>query len=194
MDIRVNALQKAFGEKIVLKDLSLTFPEGAVTCIMGPSGCGKTTLLNILMGFLKPDGGSVEGMPAEKSAVFQEDRLCEDFSALTNVLMTAAKAVTAQDAIRHLEQVGLSDSVKLAAKELSGGMRRRTALVRAMLAESKVLFLDEPFKGLDEETKKTILNYLKENIAGKTVIFVTHDEDEAAQMADHIIRLEPVRQ
>ncbi|MBE6036418.1 MAG: ATP-binding cassette domain-containing protein [Clostridiales bacterium] len=192
MDIRVNDLCKSFGDKKVLDHLSLTFPEGKVSCIMGPSGCGKTTLLNILMGFLEADSGSVEAMPAEKSAVFQEDRLFEEFSALTNVMATAAKTVTAAEAGEHLSRVGLGDSRNVRARELSGGMRRRVALVRAMLAESKVLFLDEPFKGLDEETKKTILEYVKEAVAGKTVIFVTHDDEEASALAEQLIRLEPI--
>lgn len=178
MDIKISGLSKSYGENHVLKNFNHIFPEYEISCIMGPSGCGKTTLLNILMGLTPPDRGMVEGIPKLKSAVFQEDRLCESFSTLSNVRLVCDKRVDDKKIISHLERVGLKDSCKKPIKELSGGMKRRVALVRAILAPSEIIFLDEPFKGLDDETKRVTMEYVKENIKGKTVIMVTHNIEE----------------
>lgn len=189
MDIRVLGLSKSFGEKRVLENFSATFPEHEVTCIMGPSGCGKTTLLNILMGLIHPDSGSIQGVPRLKSAVFQEDRLCESFSAVSNVRLVSDKRVANREIISHLERVGLKDSCMQPVKEFSGGMKRRVAIVRAILARKDILFLDEPFKGLDEKTKNLTMEYVKENIEGLTVIMVTHDLEEARTFNGQILNL-----
>ena len=94
-DLVLHHISKRFGEKTVLDDLSHRFPAGRCTCIMGPSGCGKTTLLRIVLGLERPDGGTVEGRPDRIAAVFQEDRLFEGFSALSNVAAVCPKAVIA---------------------------------------------------------------------------------------------------
>jgi NitT/TauT family transport system ATP-binding protein len=190
MDIKITGLSKSFGENHVLKDLNLTFPGKEITCIMGPSGCGKTTLLNILMGLTRPDKGIVEGIPKSKSAVFQEDRLCQSFNAVSNVRLVCDKRVDDAKIISHLERVGLKDSCKKPVRELSGGMKRRVAIVRAILAPSEILFLDEPFKGLDDETKKATMEYVKENIVGKTVIMVTHNIEEVRALKGSLLLLE----
>jgi len=189
MDIKISGLSKSYGENHVLRDLNLTFPEKAITCIMGPSGCGKTTLLNILMGLTRPDQGKVEGVPKKKSAVFQEDRLCESFSAVSNVRLVCEKRVDDEKIIAHLDKVGLKESCKKPVGELSGGMKRRVAIVRAILASSEILFLDEPFKGLDDDTKKVTMEYVKENARGRTVIMVTHNIEEAKAFGGRIIQL-----
>ncbi|NLT94805.1 MAG: ABC transporter ATP-binding protein [Clostridia bacterium] len=189
MDIKISGLSKSYGENRVLKNLNLTFPEKEITCIMGPSGCGKTTLLNILMGLTRPDQGTVEGVPKKKSAVFQEDRLCESFSAVSNVRLVCEKNIDDKKIISHLDRVGLKESCKKPVRELSGGMKRRVAIVRAILAPSEILFLDEPFKGLDEETKKATMKYVKENTKGRTVLMVTHNIEEAEAFGGRIIQL-----
>lgn len=189
MDIRIENITMRFGEKTVLKNFSAIFHEHEITCIMGPSGQGKTTLLNLLMGFLEPDEGSIQGVPRQKSAVFQEDRLCESFDAITNVRMVCSKKTTDSQIIDHLIRIGIGDSLHDPVIDLSGGMRRRVALVRAMLAASEILFLDEPFKGLDSETKHKVIEYVRENIRGRTVIMVTHDEKEAAEMGGELVRI-----
>ena len=188
MDIQVLGLRKSFGSNLVLDNLNVTFPEHKVTCIMGPSGCGKTTLLNILMGLLSPDSGSVVGVPKLKSAVFQEDRLCESFSALSNVRLVCDKKVEDKTIIAHLERVGLKDSYGRKVFQLSGGMKRRVAIVRAILAPSDIIFFDEPFKGLDEATKQMTIEYVKENIKGKTVIMVTHNLEELKPLTEYLFR------
>lgn len=180
MDIEVRNLNKCFGEKCVLDNLSQTFPEGKSSVIMGASGCGKTTLLSILMGLCRADSGEISGLEDKKmSAVFQEDRLCENLSAYRNVRMVCDKNKTKTDVEKALADVGLSEALKKPVRELSGGMKRRCAIARAVAADSDLIFLDEPFKGLDEKTKNSVMQYVKDNTKGKTVIMVTHDKTEA---------------
>lgn len=189
MDMVVSDLTKSFGANRVLDKFNATFPEHKTTCIMGPSGCGKTTLLNILMGLMCPDSGTVRGVPQLKSAVFQEDRLCESFNAVANVRLVCDKNVDNSQMIKHLEGIGLKDSLKQPVSELSGGMKRRVAIVRAILAESDILFLDEPFKGLDEETKRATMQYVRDNTKGRTVILVTHNIDEARAFDAYLVTM-----
>lgn len=189
MDIIVSELSKSYGQQKVLDRFSATFREGEVTCVMGPSGGGKTTLLNILLGLIPADSGSVDGMPARKSAVFQEDRLCESFSAYTNVQMVLGKDFDRNQIRLHLKEIGLGTEPGKPVKEYSGGMRRRVALVRAVLARSQVLFLDEPLKGLDDQTKENVIRYLKNHFEGRTVILVTHDRDEVEAFGATLVRL-----
>jgi NitT/TauT family transport system ATP-binding protein len=177
MDISVSGIKKNFGEKIVLDGFSATIRENHLTCIMGPSGCGKTTLLYILMGLEQKDEGTISGIPEKKSAVFQEDRLCESFNAISNVRMVCTKGVKDSVIASHLESIGISD-LSQPVREFSGGMKRRVAIVRAILSDSHILFLDEPFKGLDDNTKSLVMAYMVENTRNRTVLLVTHSLDE----------------
>lgn len=190
MDIIVKNLIKSFGSKRVIEDFSAIFKEGGTTCVMGPSGCGKTTLLFILMGLIAPDSGIVEGVPERKSAVFQEDRLCENHSAIANVRLACPPSVSREEIVRHLSDIGLEESLSLPVRDLSGGMRRRVAVVRAILSGGDVLFFDEPFKGLDNERKNDVIRYVREYTAGKTLIVVTHDEAEARETGGDLVRME----
>jgi len=193
MDINVSNLSKSFGSIPVLTDFTATFPEHELTCIMGPSGCGKTTLLNILMGFISPDSGTVEGVPRLKSAVFQEDRLCESFNAVSNVRLVCSRRLETAKIVSHLERIGLKGSLDKPVSELSGGMRRRVAIVRSILARSDILFLDEPLKGLDADTKRVVIEYLKDNIQDRTVIMVTHDIDEVHALEGRLLKMSRFR-
>lgn len=190
MNIYLNNLHKSFGGKRVFSGLNLTFPAGQATCLMGPSGSGKTTILRMLMGLEKPDGGQIGGITKSMhiSAVFQEDRLCEGFSAMANVRLAcpgaAAEAIEAQ-----LCAVGLKGSLSQPVRQLSGGMKRRVAIVRAVMADYDLMLLDEPFKGLDEATRKTVAGYLMGHISGKTTIMVAHDAQDAALMSACVIKL-----
>ena len=190
-DILVRGLCKRFEGKVVLRDFSARFAAGQTTCVMGPSGCGKTTLLNILMGFLTPDAGEVRGVPGRLSAVFQEDRLLEGFSARANIAFVCPK-LPAETIERHLAAVGLAQDAGQPVRALSGGMRRRVAIVRAVLARGALLLLDEPFKGLDEDTRAAVADYLREETAGRTVLMVTHDPDEVALMGGRLFEMKPV--
>lgn len=190
MAIEIRGLSKAFDGKPVLRDFSCTVEEGAVTCIMGPSGVGKTTLLNILLGLLPPDAGDCGTLPGLRcSAVFQEDRLCENLSAVDNVRVVTGNAVSRAQITQALDAIGLEGSGRQPVRELSGGMRRRVAIVRALLAAYDVLILDEPFKGLDAKTKARTIAYLKAQAQGRTVIMITHDAQEAALMCGATIHM-----
>lgn len=181
-DIAIQNLCKAYGPKHVLRDFSCTLPAGKVTGLMAPSGAGKTTLLRILMGFETADSGSIQGLNGLRlSAVFQEDRLCENLTPISN-LRLVAPALTAADAVVALQGVGLIDCLAQPVRELSGGMRRRVAILRALLADYDLLFLDEPFKGLDEETKAHVIADTRRRCAGRTALLVTHDADELTAM------------
>jgi len=181
--ICIRGLCKSFGENHVLQDLNLDLPAGKVTCIMGPSGCGKTTLFRILMGFEPADAGEITGLPSRISAVFQEDRLTERFSVLTNILLpmepeSAEEAAGLKDkALNLLKQSGLDISPEQKVSELSGGMKRRVTIIRALMPESDLLYLDEPLKGLDEENRNSVIAVLKSYHG--TILMITHDAEEA---------------
>ncbi|MGI6123050.1 MAG: ATP-binding cassette domain-containing protein [Acetivibrionales bacterium] len=189
MSIVISELSKSFGENIVLNKFSANIPENKTTFIMGPSGCGKTTLINILMGLMREDSGAVTGLPTNKSAVFQEDRLCESFNAVSNVRLVCEKKIKDEEIYSHLAEIGLRDDLAKPVIELSGGMRRRVAVVRAILAKSDIIFMDEPFKGLDDNTKEKTMQYVADNTKNKTVIIVTHDIDEAKAIGGEIITM-----
>lgn len=188
-DIVVSNLQKRYGDLTVLDDFSAVFTAGAITCVMGRSGCGKTTLLRLLMGLEKPNGGEIVGLPARMSAVFQEDRLCEDFSAYENVRIAAPKRTVDEIRAALADLLLDSEAQNKPVSALSGGMRRRVAIARALLAEGELMLMDEPFKGLDDGTREVVMAYVKAMAAGRTVILVTHDEEDAAALAARVVRM-----
>lgn len=190
MEIKISKLTKTFDTRKVLNELNFTLKEGHITCIMGPSGCGKTTLLHILMGLIQPDSGTFTNLNSCRlSAVFQEDRLCKNLSPLSNIRLVCPSSVSKSDMRNALNAIGLSNCINQPVRELSGGMKRRVAIVRALMADPDILFLDEPFKGLDGETKQTVVDFVKEKSQGKTVIMVTHDSSEVKQMEAVTIHL-----
>ena len=191
MEIKLKNIYKSFGEKHVLENISMTFNEG-ITCIMGSSGRGKTTLVNIIAGLIEQDAGTVSRCEKTKvSYVFQDDRLLDWETALSNVLFVAnpSKDYT-KKARQLLIQAGLSDSIDIKASKLSGGMRRRVCLCRALIADYDVLILDEPFKGLDEGLKPKIMSMVKEHAnENKIVICITHDYSEADFLGGTLVEL-----
>ena len=189
MEIVVRNLCKSFGDQAVLRDLSFTAGPG-ITAVMAPSGSGKTTLLRILLGLERPDSGTVEGLAGKRiSAVFQEDRLLEHLSAEGNLRFVLGREYDPKAARALLDRLGLPDTGAQPVREFSGGMKRRTAILRALAAPYDVLFADEPFQGLDQDTKGLVLDYWRERTRGKTVILVTHDLAEAEALGDHILSL-----
>lgn len=187
MDIVISGLEKSFGEVKALNNFNAVFQESELSCIMGRSGCGKSTLMNILSGLMDYDGGEIRGLPEKVSVIFQEDRLCEDFSPVTNVRIVCGKTVAKSEIETQLAKVGLGDSLYRPVRELSGGMKRRVAIVRALMAEGELVLMDEPFKGLDELTRAQVAEYVKERIKGRTAILVTHDEAEVEMMGGKLI-------
>lgn len=190
MDIIIKNLSKAYDGIPVLNDFSHVFKEGSTTCIMGKSGVGKTTLLSILMGLEQADSGQIEGLSDKKiSAVFQEDRLCMNLTALLNIKMVLKKESTFSDEkiLGLLSRIGIDATDKKTVSEYSGGMRRRVAILRALLADYYLLIMDEPFKGLDPETKSSVIALIKELTAGKTVILTTHDPTDVDALAGEVL-------
>lgn len=179
MDIRVSHINKSYGRLHVLKDYSCNMKENEVTCIMGSSGSGKTTLINILLGLQQPDSGTVEGIPYGRlSVVFQEDRLCDNLSAMANLKLVCKKGTDDRVLRQGMIDLGLEDAFHKPVRELSGGMRRRVVILRALLAESTCIIMDEPFKGLDEETKEMTIAYVREHTVGRTLVVITHASRE----------------
>jgi len=191
MDIRLINLTKRFGDKTVLDNVNLCFAEGRISCLMGPSGRGKTTIANLIMGLIKPDSGTIEGCRDKAiAAVFQEDRLIEHWDAEKNIRLVCDKSVDSEQIRQELKKVGINDYKNKAVSSFSGGMRRRVALVRALMAKGDIVILDEPFKGLDDAVKKQVIEYLKSKIKGKTVIVITHDRTDAALLDADLVTLE----
>lgn len=185
MGIEVKNICKSYGDKSVLKNVSLSVRYGESVCLMGPSGQGKTTLLHILMGLVQPDSGDITGTDGYRlSPVFQEDRLCENLSVGANLRLVCSTAEKQQlEAL--LTALGLPDSIHQPVRKLSGGMKRRVAIARALLVGDILLF-DEPFKGLDDDTKHQVMACVKDCCHGKTLIWVTHDIREAEYMGSRI--------
>ena len=188
-DLRLEHVRFSYSDAEVFRDLNARFEAGSVTAVMAPSGAGKTTLLRLIAGLETPDQGAVrsqEGMRC--AAVFQEDRLVPALSAYANVRLACPQ--TASDWIRQsFEELGLAGDLDKRADELSGGMRRRTALIRAMLSDGSLVLLDEPFKGLDEEMREQTMAYVLRHLNGRTLILVTHEEQEAEGLKARVLHL-----
>lgn len=187
--MRLIDISKSFDNKEVLRNFSYDFKNGSRTCIMGASGSGKTTLLNVIMSLVDADSGEILDRFSDIAAVFQEDRLCEPYSAVHNVFAVTGKAVPESDVVALLGELGLAGSEYLPVHTLSGGMRRRVALARALLAKNDLLLLDEPFKGLDEATRSSVIEVIKRRTAGKTLILCTHDSRDALEFGAELINL-----
>lgn len=188
-DLTIRNVTKSFGEKAVLRGVSMTVQAGETVSIMGPSGCGKTTLLNLIAGLIQPDGGKILGVPQRISAVFQEDRLCEAFTAVSNLRLVTGRHVPDALLRAHLERLGLADDADRPVRELSGGMKRRVAIARAVVYGGELFLLDEAFKGLDDRTKELAMDYVRSETAGKTVVSVTHDRAEAERLGGRLIQM-----
>ncbi len=184
--ITIRNLSKSFGEKVIFDNLSLDFECGTVSCIKGPSGRGKTTLLRIIAGLEKPTSGTVDIKGKTVSVVFQENRLSENFNAVSNVRLVTGKKMKTEEIIKHLKEVGLEEYALKPVNTFSGGMKRRLSVVRAICFDADLILMDEPFKGLDEKMKTVVMDYVKKHIKGKTLIFVTHDDGEAEYMGGKI--------
>lgn len=193
MSLEVRDLTKSFHELKVLDRVTLTFEAGKTYCLMSPSGSGKTTLFRILLGLERADGGEVRGIQGKRfGVVFQEDRLCEAFTPLENVLMTAARGITRENARRELCRLLPEESVDRPVATLSGGMKRRTSICRALLAPSDMVLMDEPFTGLDEDMRRQVIGYIREKTEGKMLILSTHDPEDVKLLGARLVRLKPV--
>ena len=191
MSIVIQNLSKRFGGKVVLQNFSWTVDGPQV--LMGPSGCGKTTLLRILLGLETPDTGTVTGV-VTPAAVFQEDRLCPQLTAADNLVLTG-HGLPREEAERELRALGFTGAeLALPAARLSGGQKRRAALLRALLCQdAQTLLLDEPFTGMDAELVAQAAATTVRLAAGRPAILVTHDSAAAQLLGWPVRRLTPVQ-
>ena len=203
--VSVKNVSKNYGETEALKDMSLDFPRGQLTSLLGPSGCGKTTLLKIIAGLLPATSGevTVNGVTVtapgpDRAFVFQDFALMPWASVIRNVafgleLIGVNKTERESIAYKYIGDVGLKGFEHSYPHELSGGMRQRVGLARALAVNADVLLMDEPFSAVDEQTRRKfqedLLNLIK--IEKKTFIFVTHSIEEAVYVSDQIAILLP---
>ena len=180
MLLKLTNISKSFGEKKVLENLSLELGDGERLCILGPSGGGKTTLLNIIAGLIPPDGGEITRNFSKLSYVFQEYRLLPWVTALENI--TAATGCTDERARELLEAVELGNEFGSYPDSLSGGMKQRVNIARALAAESDIILMDEPFKELDAGLRERIIRVADDYCGKRAVILVTHDERDCEMM------------
>lgn len=201
--LSINNVFKSFpeaGNHQVLKNINISIQDGEFVCILGPSGCGKTVLLYALAGFIKPtsgqimlDGNLVNGPGAERILIFQDYGLFPWRTVYKNILFGLEKARFSKRqkeelADKYLDMVGLTKFKDWFPHALSGGMRQRTAIARALITDPKILLMDEPFAALDTQNRK----YMRQNLeriwqkTKKTIISVTHSVNEAISLADTI--------
>ena len=190
--INLKNVNVSFGKKQVLSNLNFNFEKGKKYAIMGESGCGKTTILNAIAGLVKLRAGETAKPNNCKFAyVFQEPRLFNWLTVLENVSVVSelSKSDADNKSKEILSSLGLSFSISLYPQVLSGGMKQRVSLARALAFDADVILLDEPFKALDPETKKITADYVFEYLKDKTVIMVTHDPTDL-KYADVILNVE----
>ncbi|MDX6698005.1 MAG: hypothetical protein QOE65_1402 [Solirubrobacteraceae bacterium] len=192
----VEAVTRAYGDVVALRDMSLRVDGGEVVAVVGPSGCGKSTLLELVCGLQRPDAGRVDSGPAVLMP--QRDLLLPWSSALDNaalpLLVHGVSRGAARERARPLfAQLGLEGFEAARPDELSGGMRQRVAFLRTLLAGKPVLALDEPFASLDALTRSQMQEWLAEALARepRTVLLVTHDVEEAVVLADRVVVMSP---
>ena len=188
--LTIEHLTKQFGEKTLFRDLCLTVDGPAV--LWAPSGWGKTTLLRILMGLDTPTAGRVRGV-GRAAAVFQEDRLCPQLTALQNVtlVLPGSEKQYKEQIGADFQQLGIDTAaLALPAARLSGGQKRRTALLRALWAPSDTLLLDEPFTGMDPDTLAAAAALLRTRCGTKPVLLATHDREAIRLLGWPVIELE----
>ena len=195
--LEVDHIKKTFSDLTVLKDVKFRMQEGEFLCLLGPSGCGKSTLLRVLAGLESADSGKIlwSGSLTEKAFVFQEAELLSWRTALENARLplelhgTLTFEEQNKKALWALKRVGLEKFAGYFPHQLSGGMKMRVSIARALSSSPKVLFMDEPFSALDEITRFDLQKQLR-NLSEEeklTVIFVTHSSFEAAFLADRIL-------
>ncbi|WP_436175568.1 ABC transporter ATP-binding protein [Mesorhizobium sp. LjNodule214] len=203
--VEVRGISKSYGSTEALRGIDLDFPRGKLTSLLGPSGCGKTTLLKIIAGLIKADAGTiaidgkvVSAPGPERAFVFQDFALMPWATALRNVafgleLRGKARAEREEIARHYIAEVGLAGFEDKYPHQLSGGMRQRVGLARALAVDADVLLLDEPFSAVDEQNRRKFqedLIRLRSN-QNKTFIFVTHSIEEAVYISDRIVLLSP---
>lgn len=182
----------SYEKKTVLTDLSFTLANGEILAVMGESGCGKSTLLQLVAGFFKPKKGIIVNEACKISYAFQEPRLFPWLTVSENLRAVLSDKDTADSRIAEaLDAVSLSDAANLYPDELSGGMKSRASLARALAYGGDLYLLDEPFAALNEELRAELSATIRERIkqSGASAILVTHQRADAELMADKVLYL-----
>ena len=216
--LTLRSVTKSYDGQPVLSDLSLEFSFGTFYCLMAPSGNGKTTMFRLILGLERPDSGvilfgtsagdtgnndikassgmvsksdpcRIRGMRPLISAVFQENRLLEGYTAIENLRFALGKRYSSEALTAYLLRLLPEDALNKPVCEFSGGMKRRVTILRAILAPSEIILMDEPFTGLDADTRQLTIDMVKELCAGKLLIIATHSEDAAELLGAKIIHL-----
>ena len=188
--LRIDSLCKSYNGESVLKNLSLSLDMGKNYCLMAPSGTGKTTLFRILLDLETPDAGQIHGLDTLRTAaIFQEDRLLEGFTALENIRFVTGRQYTNGEILHILCRLLPEEALSKPICEFSGGMKRRTAILRALLAPSDFIIMDEPFTGLDGETKQKAIDLILEFTKEKLLLFSTHHPEDAELLFAETIHL-----
>ncbi len=200
--LNIENVSKSYGKQQVLNNITMTAENDEILCILGKSGLGKTTLLRIIAGLIKADAGRLKIITEDKNElklsdvkvamVFQEDRLIENTDIYTNLYCALGNAFNMTDVDKHLKKVGLEGLGYKKISELSGGMKRRVAIVRCIMRDSEILLLDEAFKGLDTILKENVIEYVKSYSKDKILILVTHDLSEGKKMGAKTVKLTEV--
>ena len=173
---------KFYGEKTILQDFSQAFEDSGRYAILAPSGRGKTTLLRLILGLETPQAGIITGVPERKAAVFQEDRLCRNLTVMGNLRMALGRGGNQAAIMETLSRLGIAEAANLPASQLSGGMARRAALARAILAKPELLILDEPFTGLDGAAVNRCADAVLSHCPDATLLLVTHRPEDAEKL------------
>ena len=184
MSVQLDRVSFAFGQKPVLSDLSMILPEVGLVGITGPSGCGKTTFLHLLAGIVSPQAGQIKIDRRDRiGMVFQEDRLLPWLTCEANLLLVCRDKVQVRE---WLDKMELTQSGACYPGELSGGMRRRIALARALAFDCDLMLLDEPFQGMDLQLKERLYPLVLEASRQKPVVLISHDRTELGRLADPV--------
>ena len=185
--MEIKNLTKLFNDKVIFENYSVCIPENKITFIMGESGCGKTTLLKMICGLDKEYDGEILLSSNKLSCVFQEPRLFPTLTAKENIeIVGKGGDFSVLDVLKLVE---LDKDAELYPDELSGGMKMRLSIARALYYNGDIFVLDEPFSALDEELKDRILSKIFDALKGKTVLIVSHDPKEAEKYADNLIKI-----
>ena len=193
-DVVFEGLSKAYGENRVLRGIDFTLEEGSVTCLMAPSGSGKTTLFRVLLGLEAADSGRVRGVGAGRiSMMFQEDRLCPMLTPVENVALVLGRDASRGELRAMLEEILPAECLDQPALELSGGMRRRVSLARAVAYPSDLVVLDEPFTGLDAATKRRVIEFILRHREGRTLLVATHGEEDVELLGARLLHLDELQ-
>ncbi|MBO5701838.1 MAG: ABC transporter ATP-binding protein [Clostridia bacterium] len=185
--LEIKDLSKSYDGKEVIKNLTLTFPVSGIIALCGASGHGKSTLLSLITGLQKADSGSIEHGNNVISMSFQEPRLIPSLTAAENVnLVLGGKKTTLREAEALLNELGISD-IHAYPDELSGGMKARVSVARALAFKADIYLFDEPFANLDKETAELTASVIKAHTECSLVLAVMHDVDFARELADRVI-------